>query len=150
MSSDINKTIITARLTRDSELKYTQSGTAVCSFSIANGRSLKVNGEKKDFVSYFDCVLYGKFGEAIQPYLLKGVQVAVDGRLNQQRWEQDGNKRSKIEIVVENIQILSKPTEERSAHTDGGKPAANIPRTTADDIPPFDEHNAFDPNDIPF
>lgn len=104
--ADINHVILVGRLTRDAELKYTPSGTAVCNFAIAVNRRKKNGDEWSEEVSFFDVVLWGRQGEAICQYLIKGKQVAIDGELRQNRWEQDGQSRSRIEIVANNLQLL--------------------------------------------
>ena len=106
MANDINIVTIVGRLTRDSELKYTNSGTAVCKFSLAVNRKKRSGDQWTDEVSYFDVVLWGKQGEALQQYLGKGKQIAVSGELRQNRWEQDGQSRSKVEIIANNLQLL--------------------------------------------
>ncbi len=104
---DINKVILIGRLTRDCEFK-SLSTTTVCNFSVAINRKIKdASGSWNDEVNYFDIELYGKQGEAIQGYLKKGKQVAVDGMLRQHRWESsDGQKRSRISVVAVNVQLL--------------------------------------------
>jgi single-strand DNA-binding protein len=107
---DINHVILIGRLTRDSELKHTAGGQPVCKFSIAVNRRKK-NGEVwEDEASFFDIVLWGRQGETLSQYLVKGKQVAIDGELRQDRWEQDGQKRSKVEIVAGNVQLLGSGT----------------------------------------
>ncbi len=104
--TDINRVFLVGRLTRDADLRFTNSGTPVGKFSIAVNRSRK-NGDKWDEeVNYFDIVLWGKIAEALSKYLLKGKQIAVDGELRQSRWEQDGQNRSRVEIHASNIQLL--------------------------------------------
>ena len=107
MSSDINKVIIIGRTTRDLELRYTPSGTAVAGFAIANNKSYTQGGEKKEQVSYFDCVVWSKLAEVMTEYVKKGTQIAIEGRLSQRRWDdQNGNKKSKTEIIVETFQFV--------------------------------------------
>ncbi len=106
MANDINIVTLVGRLTREAELKYTNSGLAVCKFSLAVNRRKRSGDQWTDEVSYFDIVLWGKQGEAIQQYLGKGKQIAVSGELRQNRWEQDGQNRSKVEIVASNVQLL--------------------------------------------
>ncbi len=106
MANDINSVTLIGRLTRDAELKYTNSGTAVCKFSLAVNRKKRSGDQWTDEVSYFDIVLWGKQGEAIQQYLGKGKQIAVIGELRQNRWEQEGQNRSKVEVVASNVQLL--------------------------------------------
>lgn len=104
--ADINHVVLVGRLTRDSELKYIQAGSSVCKFSLAINRRRKSGEDWTEEAHYFDIVLWGKQGEALHQYLTKGKQVAVEGELRQNRWEQDGQSRSKIEIVANNIQLL--------------------------------------------
>jgi len=104
--ADINHVVLVGRLTRDAELKYTSGGSAVCKFSIAINRRRKNGEEWVEEAHYFDIVLWGRQGEALNQYLVKGKQVAVEGELRQNRWEQDGQSRSKIEIIANNIQLL--------------------------------------------
>lgn len=104
--ADINHVILIGRLTRDAELKYTSGGMAVCKFDIAVNKKRKQGEQYIDEVSYIPIVLWGKSGEALNQYLVKGKQVAVEGELHQNRWEQDGQSRSKIEINANNVQLL--------------------------------------------
>ena len=104
--ADINRVIMIGRLTRDAELRYSASGTAVCKFSIAINRRKKSGDRWEDEAHFFDVVLFGKQGEAINQYLVKGKQVGIDGELQQNRWEQDGQSRSKVEIAAFNVQLL--------------------------------------------
>lgn len=106
MSNDINSVVLIGRLTRDAELKYTNSGTAVTKFSLAVNRRRKSGDQWTDEVSYIDIVLWGKQGEALQQYLLKGKRISVSGELRQNRWDQDGHARSKIEVIASNLQLL--------------------------------------------
>ncbi len=104
--ADVNHVILIGRLTRDAELKYTAGGMAVCKFSLAVNRRVKRNDQWTEEGNFFDVVLWGRAGEAINQYLLKGKQVAVEGELRQDRWEQDGQNRSKVEIQANNVQLL--------------------------------------------
>ena len=108
---DINNFTIIGRLTRDAELKYTNSGMAVSSFAIAvNGRK-KVGDQWEDEASFFDSSLFGKRAEGLNGYLTKGQQVALSGSLKQDRWEQEGQKRSKIKLLTNDIQLLGGKSE---------------------------------------
>ncbi|MCL2410652.1 MAG: single-stranded DNA-binding protein [Treponema sp.] len=104
--ADLNRVVLIGRLTRDAELKYTTGGQAVCKFSIAVNRRKKVGEQWEDEANFFDIVLWGKQGESLQTYLVKGKMIGVDGELRQDRWQQDGQNRSKIEIVANYIQLL--------------------------------------------
>lgn len=104
--ADLNNVMLIGRLTRDAELKYTSGGFAISNFSIAVNRRRK-NGEQwVEEASFFEINLYGKSAESLKPYLLKGKQVAVHGELRQDRWEQDGQPRSKVVIAASNVQLL--------------------------------------------
>jgi single-strand DNA-binding protein len=146
---DINRVVLIGRLTRDAELKYTSGGQAVCKFSIAVNRRRK-NGEQwEDEANYFDIVLWGRQGEAINQYLLKGKAVGLDGELRQDRWQQDGQNRSKVEIVANNVQLLG--GNPGGASTGGGQGGTFQPRNSGggDQTPPPDRDDGF-ANDIPF
>jgi single-strand DNA-binding protein len=104
----LNSVTLGGNLTRDPELRYTQGGTAVLSMSVAVNESRKDgNGEWTDYPNYIDMTLFGKRAESVSDYLSKGTYVAVTGRLHQNRWEKDGQKRSKVEVVVDNIHFQS-------------------------------------------
>ncbi|MCL2374752.1 MAG: single-stranded DNA-binding protein [Treponema sp.] len=106
MPADINNVVLFGRLTRDAELKYTVSGQAVCKFSIAVNRVKKNGDQWEEEANFFDIVLWGKRGEALNQYLLKGKSVGIQGELRQDRWQQDGQNRSKVEIIANNIQLV--------------------------------------------
>jgi len=103
---DINHVVLVGRLTRDAELKSISSGQAVCKFSIAVNRRRKSGEQWEDEPNFFDIVVWGRQGESLHQYLVKGKLVGVDGELRQDRWQQDGQNRSKVEIVANNIQLL--------------------------------------------
>ena len=103
---DINHVVLVGRLTRDAELKSIANGQAVCKFSIAVNRRRK-NGEQwEDEPNFFDVVVWGRQGESLHQYLVKGKLVGIDGELRQDRWQQDGQNRSKVEIVANYLQLL--------------------------------------------
>jgi single-strand DNA-binding protein len=104
--ADINRAILVGRLTRDAELKYTSGGTAVSRFGLAINRRRKVGDQWEDEPNFFDIVVWGRTAESLNQYLVKGKQIGVDGELRQNRWEQDGQKRSRVEIHANNIQLL--------------------------------------------
>ena len=112
--TDLNHVIEIGRLTRDiseRDFGYTTGGTARLNLSIAVNRSEKRNGAWQDKVSYFDVTVWGKTAENIRPYLHKGKQIAIDGYLDQQRWEKDGQKYSKVCIIADNVQLLGGKNE---------------------------------------
>jgi len=103
---DINHVVLIGRLTREAELKYVSNGQAVCKFSIAVNRRKKNGDQWEDEANYFDIVVWGRQADALHQYLTKGKMVAVDGELRQDRWQQDGQNRSKVEIVANSLQLL--------------------------------------------
>jgi len=133
MSNDLNRVTIIGRLTRDPELKQIASGTAVCNFSIANGRKFK---DKED-TSFFDCIAWGKLGELVAQYMKKGSKIGVDGRLQQRNWEdKDGKKRSTVEIVADNVQFLDSVSgQQKEPVASGQQPPADFNPFSDDDVP---------------
>lgn len=104
--NDFNHVVLIGRLTRDAELRYTNSNLAVCKFGIANNQRRKKENAWVDEAHFFDVTVWGKTAESLHKYLVKGKQVAVEGQLRQSRWEKDGQTRSKVEINANNIQLL--------------------------------------------
>ena len=136
--ADLNNISVIGRTTREigeKDFSYTTNGKAKLNLSIAVNDGY---GENKS-VSYFDVTYWGKPAEAIKPYITKGKQLAIDGRLKQDRWEKDGNKYSRIYIVANNIQLLG-------GNSDGGQQSA-----PAQSAGGFTEGESSDfPEDIPF
>jgi len=108
MAASLNKTFLIGNLTRDPELRYIPSGTAVASFGLAvNRQYTNSDGEKVDDVCYIDIVAWNRLAEVAGEYLSKGQPIFVEGRLQLDSWEdQDGKKRSKLKVVAQNIQFL--------------------------------------------
>lgn len=104
--NDLNSVTLIGRLTRDAELKYTSTGTAICNFALAVNRSVKKGDEWVNEASFIDIVLFGKSGEAINQYMTKGKQIAVIGELKQDRWESDGKTHSLVRVIAHNVQLL--------------------------------------------
>ncbi|RJP21005.1 MAG: single-stranded DNA-binding protein [Deltaproteobacteria bacterium] len=129
-----NRVILAGNLVRDPETRFIPSGTAVTEFAIAvNSRyRSKATNEVKEDVSYFDIVVFGKMGENCAEYLSKGRPVLVEGRLRQRRWEADGVKRNKIEILADNVQFLGGP---RGSSAEGAPASAPATEAPDDDIP---------------
>jgi single-strand DNA-binding protein len=120
MSKSINQVILMGNLTRDPELRTTPSGQSVCSFSIAVNRSWQdQSGQTQEAVDYFDITAWGKLGELVNQYLSKGRKCLIQGRLSQRSWEQDGQKRSKVEVVANDVTFLDGPS--------GGSGGASAP-----------------------
>ena len=101
----MNIACLVGRLTKDPDLRTTSTGKSVCNFSIAVDRTFS------DDTDFFDVVAWGKTGENTSTYMAKGSQVAVSGRLEQQTWEKDGQKRSKVVVVAENVKFLDRRSD---------------------------------------
>lgn len=105
-----NQVTLIGNLTKDPELRYIPSGSAVCSFGLAVNRAYtNADGEKQEDVTFIDIVCWNKLAEACSQYLQKGSPVFVEGRLQQKFWEtEDGSKRHKHEVVARTVQFLGK------------------------------------------
>lgn len=107
MARSFNQVILMGNLTRDPELRQTPNGQNVCSFSLALNRSFKGgDGEWKEATDYVDVVAWGPLGERVAQYLTKGRPCLVNGRLQSSSWEKDGQKRSKVEVVAQDVTFL--------------------------------------------
>jgi len=107
-----NKVILVGRLTRDIELRYSQSGGAIASASIATNHNYTSNGEKKEEVCYTDLTFFGRSGEIANQYLRKGSQILVEGRLKFDQWvDKDGQKRSKHSVIVETMKMMDSKSD---------------------------------------
>ena len=109
----MNRAIILGTMTRDVELKYTQSGTAIASFGIAtNDRWKDASGQQQEKVHFFDVTAFGKQGETINQYLRKGSRILVEGSLDYQTWKaQDGTSRSKVGIKLSGFTFVDKKSD---------------------------------------
>lgn len=114
----LNKTFLVGNLTRDPESRATPAGKTVCNFSVAVNRKWS-GGEE---VLFMPVTAWEKTAEACQQYLHKGSPVLVEGRLREEHWEKDGQKRSRIVLVAENVQFLGRKDEgEEKAKADEGE-----------------------------
>ena len=130
--TDNNVVSINGRLTREAELRFSTNGTAILKFSIAVNRSVKKGDKWEDEASFFDCTFFGKMAESVNKYLEKGKQVSIIGELVQNRWEKDGKQNSKVEIIVNRLQLLgSKDEQKQSYQKPQQKP--NTPENFQDD-----------------
>lgn len=110
MAKSYNQVIIMGNLTRDPELRQTPSGQSVVSISLALNRSYKVGDEWKEETSYVDVIAWGNQAEKVSESLSKGSPVLVSGRLQSRSWEQDGQKKSKLEVVANDVTFLGRET----------------------------------------
>ena len=107
MAADINKVFLTGRLTKDAELRSTRNGTPVVNFSIASNKSVKVDGEWTTIPNFVNCTMFGKYAEAISGSLLKGVKISLSGELHFSSWESNGQKRSALDVLVNDVVFMS-------------------------------------------
>lgn len=140
MARSFNQVILMGNLTRDPELRQTPNGQSVCSFSLALNRSYKAaSGEWTEATDYIDVVAWGPLGERVAQYLSKGRPCLVNGRLQSRSWEQDGQKRSKVEVVAQDVTFLGGAGGGNSDgggynQADAGDKPATAKKSKADDI----------------
>ncbi len=155
----INRVNISGNLTRDPELRATASGTQVLSFGVAvnDRRRNQQTGEWEDYPNFVDCTMFGSRAEAVNRYLQKGSKVAIEGKLRYSSWERDGQRRSKLEVIVDEIEFMSRgqqgdggyaPAPAPSYGNQGGyAPAPQAPAPMTAPVPPVVD--VYD-EDIPF
>lgn len=131
-----NKVILIGNLTKDPELRYTPQGTPVATMRLASNYKYKQGGEMKKETTYIDVVVFGKLGETTAQYLRKGSQALVDGRLQERRWEADGQQRSKFEIVAQLVTFLSGKRDSQGSVVGGGD-SDFVPPEETTDLEPF-------------
>jgi single-strand DNA-binding protein len=125
-----NRVILVGNLTRDVEIRYTQSGSAIGKVGIATNRRFKAaNGEQRDETMFIDLTFFGRTAEIANQYLRKGSKVLVEGRLVLEQWTaQDGTKRSKHSVTVDNLQMLDRPGENSGAGYGGSEGGYGTPK----------------------
>ena len=164
MAWSFNQVVIMGNLTRDPELRTTGSGQSVCSFSVAINRRIKdqATDEWKDSPTFVDVVAWAELGERVSQYCQKGRPVLVNGRLQSSSWEQDGQKRSKLEVIAREVIFLGGASNDDQAGsppapaTGSGDAKADVKKPTSkstskqekatNDIP----EGEIDLSDIPF
>jgi single-strand DNA-binding protein len=150
MARGFSKAIIVGNITRDPELRSTPSGAQVCGFSVAVNRNYKdSSGTNQESVSFIDCSAWGRAAEIIAQYAKKGSGILVSGRLEQRSWEdKEGQKRSRVEIVVEDFNFVG-----GNAGGDGGNYSGskNSSSNDSQDVAPDDiSDEPIDLSEIPF
>jgi single-strand DNA-binding protein len=121
MARSFNQVVLMGNLTRDPELRQTPGGNSVCSFSLALNRSYKAaDGNWQEAVDYIDVVAWGPLGERVAQYMTKGRPCLVSGRLQSRSWEQDGQKRNKVEVNASDVTFLGGPGDGGSSSAGGG------------------------------
>ena len=161
---DLNAVIMIGRLTRDIEVRYTQAGTPIGEFSLAVNYTRKVGEVWEEHVSFFPAVVFGAIAENLAPYLIKGTKVSISGELRQERWEQEGEARSRIRILVSHIQLLGSPQQGATQQPGQQSQYPSKPRSHAEfsgshkqsqSVPPRPQGSAYSgpeffDDDIPF
>ena len=119
--SNINRVIISGRLTRDPDVRTTAGGTTVMGLGVAvnDRRRNQQTGQWEDYTNFIDCTMFGSRAEALSRILTKGMLVCIEGRLRWSQWERDGQKRSKIEVIVDEVEM---PSRSQGASGDGSQP----------------------------
>lgn len=142
----INRVIISGNLTRDPELRSTASGLPVLGFGVAvnDRRKNQQTGDWEDYPNFIDCTMFGARAESLSRFLSKGTKVSIEGKLRWSQWEREGQKRSKIEVIVDELEFMSSRNDSASASSGNYTPAALAA------APVVDASSSVYDEDIPF
>ncbi len=143
----INKVVISGNLTRDGEIRNTQSGTSVLNIGVAVNDRIRnaTSGEWEDYPNYVNCVLFGKRADAIAQYLTKGTKVVIEGKLRWSQWtDNDGKNRNKLEVIVDEIEFMSRN------NSGGGAAQPDASAYSAPSVPVIDADASTYDEDVPF
>ena len=133
MARSFNQVTLMGNLTRDPELRTTPNGQSVCGFGLALNRSYKgSDGNWQEVTDFVDIVAWGPLGERVSQYLSKGRPCLVSGRLQSRNWEQDGQKRSKVEVVAQDVTFLGGPQGSESSTNDAPAKSTSSPKKKQD------------------
>ena len=156
----INRVIISGNLTRDPELRSTASGMPVLGFGVAvnDRRKNQQTGEWEDYPNFIDCTMFGTRAESLSRYLSKGTKVSIEGKLRWSQWERDGQKRSKIEVIVDELEFMSSRNASNGGNGGGYNSAYNASAPVAGasyassttSVPEIDTSSSVYDEDIPF
>ena len=140
-----NRIVLVGNLTKDIELRYTQSGTAIGSSGIAVTRKFNVNGEKREETCFIDITFFGEQAEISNQYLSKGSKLLVEGRLKFDQWtDNNGQNRSKHSVAVEVMEMLGEPKQSNQSYQQGGysnqRPQQGTPKKPQQQKPPADDY----------
>lgn len=140
----INRVAISGNLTRDAELRTTQSGMSILDFGVAvnDRRKNQRTGEWEDCPNFVDCTVFGARAEKLQPYLTKGSKVALEGKLRYSSWERDGQRRSKLSVIVDDLEFMSSRRDDACS--------GYAPRPVPEADPVIDAAASVYDEDIPF
>lgn len=145
----INRVNISGNLTRDSELRATAGGVQVLRFGVAvnDRRRNPESGEWEDYPNFVKCVMFGARAEAVGRYLLKGTKVAIEGKLRYSSWEKDGQRRSKLEVIVDEVEFMSRAQQADAGGYATAPAPQQAPAPAPAPVPPVVD--VYD-EDIPF
>jgi single-strand DNA-binding protein len=117
----INRVVISGNLTREPELRRTQGGMAILSFGVAvnDRKKNQQTGEWEDYANFVDCTVFGKRAESLSDRLYKGMKVAIEGKLRYSQWERESQKRSKLEVAVDEIEFMSRNQQGQNRSNQG-------------------------------
>lgn len=143
---DLNKWIGVGRISQTADRKVLPSGMSLTTFSIANNESYKKDDSWQERANFLKCIIWGKYGETMQKHLIKGKQIGITAHLQQQSWRDSGGQyHEKVQLVVEDIQLLASPHGSQQGGTEKTPEQQNAPTQTgsADDYPPPPEEEPF-------
>ena len=132
-----NKIILIGNLTKDPELRYTPQGTPVTTLRIAVNHKYKQSDEMKQETMFIDNVVFGKQADSCSKYLNKGSSVLVEGRLQERRWESNGQQKSKFEVIAQSVRFLSRKAGMPESESGSGGENDMIPPEEMTDLEPF-------------
>ncbi|MEG0096453.1 MAG: single-stranded DNA-binding protein [Raoultibacter sp.] len=143
----INRVIISGNLTRDPELRATAGGLPVLGFGVAvnDRRKNQQTGEWEDYPNFIDCTMFGTRAESLSRYIFKGTKVSIEGKLRWSQWERDGQKRSKLEVIVDELEFMSARGDNNASHASAPMQPSAAPAPAA----PVVDASVYD-EDIPF
>ena len=155
MARSFNQVVLMGNLTRDPELRQTPNGQNVCSFSLALNRSYKgSDGNWQEATDYIDVVAWGPLGERVSQYLSKGRPCLVNGRLQSRSWEQEGQKRSKVEVVAQDVTFLGGPGDNGAgagaSSSNGSQASGSKSSSKKDEVVADVSDEPINLDDIPF
>lgn len=150
----INRVIISGNLTRDPDLRSTASGMAVLSLGVAvnDRRRNQQTGEWEDYPNFVDCTMFGTRAESLARFLSKGTKVTIEGKLRWSQWERDGQKRSKLEVVVDDLEFMSSRNGgQQGGYNNGGYGNQSyVPAAPTPAAPVIETSSSVYDEDIPF
>lgn len=139
----MNRVVLIGRLTRDPELRTTNTGKNVVSFSIAVNKRFKPQDGSPD-ADFFRCTAWGSTADFVSNYLTKGRLIALDGRIEQRSWtDKDGNKRESVDVVAENVQGLDRPRDDAGGAAAPAGSYGSAPTPAASSVPSAEEYDPF-------